>query len=637
MNRTDRILIIIIALALVAASYLASGRMAIERANRTVEVIVDADDVRTLATAAGLPMEEALAKLHDAGAGALAVHELTVGDLAKMGWVMVLSHDDKTTLVTPDADLRERLVSSLAARLLRVGIRVFSSPGSLTITTPADELADVPALLRPEDLAQAQRVGLRLVARLRNFPGALPQAVDTAVARAADAGATLVVFDKEEVLGSDGLLPHTAHALQQHGLLFGYVEMAAQRGDAALARRLDGRIIRVHSITEADMLTMTPAVAIPRYTRAVQERNIRAAYIRLLTRPQADPLGANVNYVRAVTEAIREKGFILDRPQPFTGPPDWPPAWARVLAALGVLAGAALTLRRFFPLSERMTWGLAGMGLALGGLLAVGRPTTVTPLAGMLAGVTFPTLAVFWAVQGVRSMGKQSARQDVFAISLWRTIGASAITFTGALLIAGLYSRPLFLSGIAPFPGVKLSLLIPLLAVVLAIILDLSLQPEALAAWWARVRTQGSQLLGQPVSIGMALMVMIVMGALAFALTRSGNQPVVAPSPIELKLRGLLEAALIIRPRTKEFLLGHPALMLAIALSLRGRRTWLPLVVAAAALGQVSLLNTYCHFHTPLAVSLIRSANGLWVGALIGLGALLVWQWRLQPRPPERP
>jgi hypothetical protein len=214
---------------------------------------------------------------------------------------------------------------------------------------------------------------------------------------------------------------------------------------------------------------------------------------------------------------------------------------------------------------------------------------------------------------------------------------ASVTSFAGALLIVGLYSRAAYLSGVTVFTGVKLSLLLPLVLAFAAVALDLPMRLEPMPRWWARVRLRGEQFARQPVTIVLALVALAALGALAFALTRSGNQPALSPSAIELKFRHLLEVVLAIRPRTKEFLLGYPALMLGIALAMRGRRNWLPLVAALAALGQVSLLNTYCHFHTPLAVSLMRTFNGLWLGVLIGVAAILLWRWTLDRRASTTP
>jgi predicted DNA-binding protein with PD1-like motif len=37
------------------------------------------------------------------------------------------------------------------------------------------------------------------------------------------------------------------------------------------------------------------------------------------------------------------------------------------------------------------------------------------------------------------------------------------------------------------------------------------------------------------------------------------------------------------------------------------------------SMGQISLLNTYAHIHTPLMISLMRSGHGMWSGILIGI------------------
>jgi hypothetical protein len=77
-----------------------------------------------------------------------------------------------------------------------------------------------------------------------------------------------------------------------------------------------------------------------------------------------------------------------------------------------------------------------------------------------------------------------------------------------------------------------------------------------------------------------------------------------------------------VRPRTKELLFGHPLVFLSLALMYRGTRRGLWLGLTAGLVGQISLLNTFCHLHTPLLVSLVRAFHGLWIGLLLGL---LVW------------
>jgi hypothetical protein len=56
-------------------------------------------------------------------------------------------------------------------------------------------------------------------------------------------------------------------------------------------------------------------------------------------------------------------------------------------------------------------------------------------------------------------------------------------------------------------------------------------------------------------------------------------------------------------------LIGHPALILSFVLAARGRRSWAFPLFLVGAIGQVSLLNTFCHLHTPLVASLWRAGH----------------------------
>ncbi len=625
MDRTDKILILLVVLALAAAVFLAMGRARIEGTNRTVEIIIDVDDACLVASASGKTLPEFLVGLRDAGASALAVRERTVGDLVAEGRIMAMSLRGETSLITPDGSLAVLLVTALRARLPQTEIQMAAPPPVVAVRMPGGDLAEVPALLPVEHVAAAEAVGLDVVARLRNWPGATAAAVEAAVADAVGAGARLIIFDKEEILGYDGLIDITAQAMRENDLLFGRVEMAGQRGDGALAGRLFDRVVRVHSTSESDMLTMTPAVGVPRYARAAQERNIRALYVRLITRAIPEPAARNTEYVKAIASALRADGFHLGSGRPFSAPRGWPPRWPRAVVALGIVAGAILLLRRLVPVSAPWSWGVLLVLLAIGGAISLLALPLLTPLGGLVAAVAFPTLAAVWAVQGVPGVRPRAGRMFLLGAAAYRLVAASAISLAGAMLIVGMYSRVGYLSGIALFTGVKLSLLAPIVLTVAAVIANVSGGIEPMSSWWVRTRVHVAQFLRQPVSVSQVAAVVIVLAAVGFVVTRSGNQPLVLPSLLEVKARELLESALAVRPRTKEFLLGHPALMLSVVLAVRGRRAWLPLVGAIASLGQVSLLNTFCHFHTPLYVSILRALNGLWLGVVLGVILLLIW------------
>ena len=134
-----------------------------------------------------------------------------------------------------------------------------------------------------------------------------------------------------------------------------------------------------------------------------------------------------------------------------------------------------------------------------------------------------------------------------------------------------------------------------------------------------RVRRRVAELWSQPLVVGGFVVFVVSLVVLGMLLARSGNDPGVGVSTVELQFRAILEKLMGVRPRTKEFMIGHPALLLGIALmSMRRVRWGLPLLILGA-IGQVSIVNTFCHLHTPLYVSFFRVFNGLWTGFVVAL------------------
>ena len=142
-----------------------------------------------------------------------------------------------------------------------------------------------------------------------------------------------------------------------------------------------------------------------------------------------------------------------------------------------------------------------------------------------------------------------------------------------------------------------------------------------LADYWQRFVT----LWQAPIRYGDVAFIFIALGVLAIVLLRSGNESPLEVLSVETWFRGSLEQWFAVRPRTKE-LIGHP-LLVVFLLSLPWRSRVSLLLVLGGLLGQVSILNTFCHLHTALSVTIERTLLGLGFGlvsgALWGVIALL--------------
>jgi hypothetical protein len=158
------------------------------------------------------------------------------------------------------------------------------------------------------------------------------------------------------------------------------------------------------------------------------------------------------------------------------------------------------------------------------------------------------------------------------------------------------------------FSGVKLTLMLPPLLVVLN---DLRrrVHPESL-----------SELLSRPPLFGELFLCAVLLALLVLVLFRSDNVQFIPG--LEAWTRNGLERLLIARPRNKEVFIGYPCLLLyAFAADKRLWPRCRELLRVGAALGFSSVVNSFCHYHTPLALILLREFHGLWAGVLVGLAA----------------
>ena len=88
---------------------------------------------------------------------------------------------------------------------------------------------------------------------------------------------------------------------------------------------------------------------------------------------------------------------------------------------------------------------------------------------------------------------------------------------------------------------------------------------------------------------------------------------------MELIFRNDLETLLLARPRTKEFLVAFPAIMLAVYCAVRRLPFWTALFGLAGTIGLTSVCNTFMHIRTPLYLGFARTAGSLALGLVVGV------------------
>lgn len=655
----NRVLYLLIAIGTLAGLYGAALRYRVEARNRRVEIALDFAEVARLADITHQPIETLLSRtFKPAGVTSVAITEDTLDSLLAGGAMRAEQRNGGTVVTILREGLAARIETGLRARgvaPIQEGLfdvaRANNSPVPRTyfvLAQPAffhgrahagfrvsadfANLRNLGIGLDPATVATIRQAGMMPIGRVGNFPGASTQTMAAVLHDLQNQGIRTVIFPGMEVMGFRGQEKEAAQVLLAKGLQYGQIEFGKQKGDEKLGRALDGQYVRVHSIGEAEMATLDENEAIDRFVRAARERNIRLCYVRLLTLAGPDPAETNREYVEKIVRRIVRGGAMelgLAHLYAETGVT----LWAFALMAVGVAAGAMLLLTRLFPLNQQATfWVLVGFIVVTVGVVTL-LGETGRKLVALLAALVFPSIAclrrdLFRPTNSANSPMLRrglAARRALGALTL-----ASGITTLGVIHIVGLLATRPFMLKAHQFMGIKAAHVLPILLVgVIAVIglphLDRAWQQES-----ARLREQAARLFAEPLRIGQLALALGALVILALIVMRTGNDPGVGVSGMELKFRALLDRVLPVRPRTKEFLVGHPAFVLALALWYVGRKPWVKPLFVMGVIGQVSLLNTFCHIHTPLLLSFIRAITGLVIGAVIGL-ALFWLVERLSP------
>ncbi len=553
---------ICIVAALAAAVLLGVQRVALEQANRSVEMVVDFRSAERLGQAAGHSTQAVMTALREAGVQGAAVAERPLADYLIQG-----------------RPLPEALTAAWWQEPLEMPV-LLTERGEFWV----------------EDRQLVESVGLRVVPRpaTKRFLESETEVADALAGLASP----LVIFSSAEIPGYPEGLAETRRALRDADAVVGLVEFFNQRGIAHVARPHES--VRVYAVSAREMAVLSDARILARYLRAVRERNMRVLYLHPFFTGDA-PLERTVELVESTRSLLESSGYAWGSAEPF---PPWTvrPA-ALAVIWLGIWAAFGLCLQAVWRGPSRWIHGgllvLWLLSLAAGAVL----PLWTRQGMALFAAVVFPCLALLTA-------GRPGPAFVRFGL-------ACLVSAIGGLLVAGTLSGTEFLVKLAEFRGVKLMHVLPPAAmVVFGLYADFL---PAVDVGQLKRRTQ--QLAASSIPVVLLGAAVVVVGLLFVYLRRTGNFGIPV-SHWEIAVREGLEQLLVARPRTKEFLIGHPALILALSRTRSWHWLWVPGII-----GQLSIVNTFSHLHTPLLITCLRTVNGIVLGAAAGLLLILLCRW----------
>lgn len=191
-----------------------------------------------------------------------------------------------------------------------------------------------------------------------------------------------------------------------------------------------------------------------------------------------------------------------------------------------------------------------------------------------------------------------------------------AVLFIGAVAMGTMLSGIEYYINNEIFRGIKLSLLIPVFY-------------TTVVYYFMFMKNTGSEIIKDIKKVFNAeikvywLLIAGVIGAVGiYYIIRSGNVNKI--SGIEQLMRTKLTEIFPARPRTKEFLIGYPALVLFIYYMKKSDIQiirWL-LAIATSILA-ASVTNSFCHVFTDFTVIVTRTVNGLIIGSIVSVIAYL--------------
>ncbi len=587
-------------------------RYVAETNNKTVALVSDYRDVVSLAMQSSSNREKVWNAIHSNGVEGLSVAEYTGEEITLLNPIPVkydsasvfgirdksFQYDNAVIMVQNDIDYLDKIINYIKAKLpasrvvRKADVTYIVLPGTreefkMSALIPDFEALDfchrnsVKVLFRPAPCTPSN--GKAVAAALDYLTSSYPEIRN--------------IIPAGMIMAGNPDFDMMTEILKKKDITVSQVEFVKQVGVPQFISEMKPNIIPLHSLTKDEIISrkLSQKQIVDRFVRAVHERSIRFIMVRPYDLQMGDRLEVFLSDLSIQKEALEARGYRFGFPVHF---PVWPLSLPGALACsiffvfcAWSYAGRLKNAPQEMPIRELIMLFAAALVLAAA---FVKIPVSAKILGGFCGAL----IALEAALTALDSKGNH-VKGAIFSLF---------ILIAGGLSIAAFYGTTPAALRLAPFSGVKLTLLLPPL---LLLVHDLirRVHPESIG-----------EIASRPAMWGELLLIGIMMAGLMVMALRSDN---VANVPAaEIAFRDFMERTLVVRPRTKEFLIGYPALVIY---WLMVKKNWFAnyreAVRIVAVLAFCSAVNTFCHFHTLLTLSVVRVFNGWWLGMIIGIAA----------------
>jgi hypothetical protein len=638
---------ILVIVGIIAAIPVMIDRVKTETSSNKVEVVFNFRGLLEISALKENPeryLDHQLTELQAEGVTTMAMFESTLDemvkahqimsfsslDLAKMNQDVLTGQENKTYIAFTSAE-NEKILSPIIQQAFRnsdisVSPWKYENYTGLEIGAAIEEanLKVMPS--NPILIAQLHERGFNILPRMSDSSPYNQREMDDILSQYKQLGVTKILFDGEAVKGFNdnekmNSLQGFAELLKKYDIGIVTIEnlKKPQKGFSKLAYLIDYNVVRLFSLSDVEGY-LKPDVLADKFVLATKDRNIRMIYLNAL--PTVDVLKASVtnpvnNLLNALGEpenaiqSIEKNGFEIGQAHSFTV---YDSAWQKYCKAVVVVGAVAFIalLVSYFAFPFTLLAFILGMIGSAG--LYVLKPALMEQGLALLVSISAPTIAVVLAIRKVEEMQGGSISTNVgrrIAHSLVLYFKTALISLAAAPFIIALLNNISYSLVITQFRGVSLLHLIPIMLIALYVFLYLG------KSVWQELQNW----LKTPITLLWVVLFVVLAGVAYFYLSRTGNGGTLLPG--EAQLRSFLENNFGVRPRNKEFLFAHPVFLAGVFAAFRYRKALYAMIIVV--IGQLSMVDTFAHIHTPMVLSLIRGVLGLGLGLIVGFILLLVW------------
>jgi hypothetical protein len=642
---------LLVIIGLLASLPLAYKRVQTERSTKNVEIVFDYRDL--LEASQYKPNSQAyiqqqLKLLKEAGVGSMAVYEATLEELKNSRSIQLFTAneyagltgklagtaDNHTYLLFTSEAARTKLqgmIENVYRQRLNVDVSTWSynNQTGLIIALPYEEANTKP--LPPDpitlDMLHNQHQ-FQIVARLSNRMQPFTTGeLDATLKNLSSYGVKRIVFDGVAVTGYDeekekSNIAHVIDLMNKYQIGTGAIERlkAPQSGfTVSFVNKLQGNAVRVFPLFETEA-NLKPDKIADKLVLAVKDRDIRMIFLNTKAAKDTEK-GFMNDYMTSIIESltgpqgaierIEKAGYQIGEAHAFV---EYGKSlnWLKLLLLAGGTALIALTIGYFVRSLVTVVFVLGIVGVF--GLYGLSSSIALQATA-FGVGVCAPTWATLSAIRSLDRRRLKGATPSVLK-ALVIFLRTTVLTLVGIAYVVGLLSGLSYYLVLEQFRGVALLHMLPIVLVGLYVLLFN--EQNGLRGAIKRVRV----ILSAKISILWVTLAGVMVLGLWYYLSRTGNEG--QASELEKVFRAVLEDTLGVRPRTKEFLFAHPLFILGAYLLMKYKHA--AYLFAGAVMGQLSLVDTFAHLHTPLYISLTRITYGVLIGLVIGIVYIAVWE-----------